>query len=201
MRTRISVHATEFKTKLNKAFSGMRKRGLVARQHFFCCGNCASHELATILKAEPNLSKEGCAYYHKQDAESLPMAEVYIGFGGHPSQEGEAFDASTIAAGKIVVEELQKVGLAAEWNGSPLTRILAKWQEPPPPPPAPKPDYLIKGFAFSSTVGEVVFVSEAGQKAAAEMFGFGATGVSVAKSRLPELTAELKRRGLIEGRQ
>jgi len=121
--------------RLNVAFKAMRKQGIIARQRFSCCMNCASYELGGDLKEPKNAKKIGAVYYHKQDAQNLDAYQnFYLGFGGNPAHNPTNSDpidaANAIKVGKLAVEALKAAGLTVEWNESNETRICIKQTRP-----------------------------------------------------------------------
>ena len=112
--------------KLNALFKELRRRDLVARQNFMCCGGCAAAAIGEDVRKR---GKRGGVYYHRQDAEGLrpPVRRgireradesVYLGFGSADGDEGiaQAIGADIVAAAALV-------GLATEWDGRVASRV------------------------------------------------------------------------------
>lgn len=118
------------KAKLNVAFSLMRKAGLVARQNFSCCSNCAGYELTTDVAAMPSKKRakvNGVCFYHRQDAERLKRGDdLYLGYGPVDSTEHGQIGLETAQVGRLVTSCLTQAGLAYEWDGKPSSRILVR---------------------------------------------------------------------------
>ena len=112
----------EGKDRLNNLFKALRKRKLLARQRFLCCGSCASSQMSIDLKEERNRDKVGGIYYHSQDAERLEHGYVWLGFGPREG-EHEYNEQGYRDVGMIVMEEAAKLDLPVVWNGSPGMRI------------------------------------------------------------------------------
>lgn len=118
------------KEKLNEAFRLMRRAGLIARQNFKCCSNCAGYAIAEQVSAMPEHRRKevlGTVFYHRQDAEMLvKTGETYLAFGpiGTAAHGEIGFSAETIGIRACAI--LKEVGLEYEWDGSEQTRILVK---------------------------------------------------------------------------
>jgi hypothetical protein len=141
--------------RLNKVFKEFRKRGLIARQNFSCCGSCAGAELANWYGARRAAGKaeqyKGLVFYHRQNTEHLRNDGItYLAYGELSHYEnGEVkfkTPLSTKEVGDIIADVLKKHNMHFEWNGDPDEKILINtWKdlvEPPPPPPA----YLAQGI-------------------------------------------------------
>lgn len=118
------------KAKLNVAFSLMRKAGLVARQNFSCCSNCAGYELATDIVAMPDKKRakvKGVCFYHRQNAERLFRGkDLYLGYGPVDSTEHGQIGLEAVQVGHLVTSCLTQAGLAWEWDGSASQCILVR---------------------------------------------------------------------------
>lgn len=127
------MQLSEFKAKMGVAFRAMRSEGLVARQNFSCCNNCAGFELATDLKAKPQDVKDafkGCAFYTKQAARSRDFRffdGLYISYGPLGVSGEREYGLPTEEVGVIVKRCLEQAGLEVEWDGSPETRIFVRF--------------------------------------------------------------------------
>lgn len=129
----------DFKGRLGEAFKAIRKRGILARQNFSCCGGCACAELGESLKASP--AKRGAVYYHRQDAQAIEIRGwgadrgkadgVFLGFGARPEQDDR--DEAGEAIGKEIVECLEAAGLKVEWDGKIASRIWVDGAAPEAP--------------------------------------------------------------------
>jgi hypothetical protein len=101
--------------RLDRAFAALDARGIVARQHFTCCGTCGAGEIFEIAE-ERKMSGEpirGYTFYHWQDTEgAVESGDLYLSYGS--VEDGEA---AALAVGKEVAEELRRYGLATSWNG------------------------------------------------------------------------------------
>lgn len=118
------------KAKLNVAFSLMRKAGLVARQNFSCCGNCAGYELTTDIVALPSKKRakvKGVCFYHRQDAERLNRGDdLMLRYGPVDSTEHGQIGLEAVQVGRLVTSCLTQAGLAWEWDGSASQCILVR---------------------------------------------------------------------------
>lgn len=116
----------ELKKKLDAAFRALRKRGYIARQSFSCCSNCAGYDLSIMLKEAHEAGKalpRGSVFYHRQDAECLRetgrtmLRYGQIEYWGHEVNEILATPLSTDQVAVEVMEELERAGVPAEWDG------------------------------------------------------------------------------------
>uniref|UniRef100_UPI004056FABF DUF6891 domain-containing protein n=1 Tax=Agathobacter sp. TaxID=2021311 RepID=UPI004056FABF len=103
--------------KLAAAFLGMEARGVVTA-HYAGFADYDGFDKVNEEAAKRHENGEtviGCCFYTQQDLEHV--------FNGHPTKLyfcfGSYFDHPTIEeVGKVIVEELEKVGFTTEWNGS-----------------------------------------------------------------------------------
>lgn len=126
------------KDKLNRAFKGFRKRGLMARQNFMCCSGCAGCAMADDASKMADQGRKkplGAVFYHKQDTDRLKWgSDLYLSFGQlETSGKHGKIGLPTEEVGKIVVDECRKAGLRVEWDGSASTRIVIQPGEPEAP--------------------------------------------------------------------
>jgi len=126
--------AVSGKAALDRAFVGMRKLGLIARQAFLCCGNCAGSELASKVGAMPEAKRikvKGVVFYHRQDAARLnENGGTYLAYGPLGiSGIGEVGEPA-VWIGEQVVRLCREEGLDVEWNGDPDTRVWVQYPGP-----------------------------------------------------------------------
>lgn len=131
------MNLADFKAKMSNAFKAMRSEGLMARQSFSCCRNCAGYELATTLKAKTKAEKEafkGCAFFTKQDAaprecsrDFRSFSGLYISYGQLGVSGEKDYGLPTEEVGAIVKKCLEHAGLEVEWDGTPETRIFVRF--------------------------------------------------------------------------
>jgi co-chaperonin GroES (HSP10) len=118
----------DLKIRLNSAFRALRKDGLVARQAFMCCQNCAGTKIAndiTVMPEEKRKAIKGTVFYTKQDAE--PQREgLYLAFGPIETSAHGTIGEDTVAVGKRTVKALQDAGLTVEWDGTANKRIFVE---------------------------------------------------------------------------
>jgi hypothetical protein len=115
--------------RLERAFTALNRRGVIALHN---AGNTQSDGYGDFLdKLEDTgpAGVNGYCFYHWQDIEHAMDGEgLYLAFGPRdPKDEPEG----GVAVGRIVVEELDHVGLATTWNGKFTQRILIdsfEWQ-------------------------------------------------------------------------
>jgi len=119
--------------RVRRLFRRLRKRGILARMNFSCCGGCASGELAELLKPQHG----GGVYFHQQDADAFDgerlTAPLYIGYGAAPNGAGKIEDRAALI-GRLVKAEAERIGLLVKWDGDTNTRIALI--------PTTKPEWL-----------------------------------------------------------
>lgn len=110
--------------KLTSALMELDEEGIVAREHFTCCGSCGASE----IHDEADENHFGYVFYHVQDTESAQeTGNLYLAY-GHVGLAKK----STVEIAEIIVDKLKNFGLDVEWNGNINTRILVKnlkWQK------------------------------------------------------------------------
>lgn len=105
--------------KVLEAFKILRRRGVVCRANFACCGGCASSEIASYMEKSPN--KIGAAFWHRQTEQCYQEAKdgqgrLLIYFGAKENWATK----TTLAdrwIGYAITDALQEVGLHPDWNG------------------------------------------------------------------------------------
>jgi hypothetical protein len=107
--------------RLDAAFAALDRAGVVARQHFTCCGTCGLAEIdREIAAAEAQGGRaRGYTFYHWQDTEAAVEGYGICLYYGS-CDEGEAAD---LAIGREIAAELKRQGLRPEWNGELDRRI------------------------------------------------------------------------------
>lgn len=114
------------KKKLNKAFELMKDCGLIARQNFYCCSNCASHSayiLATLEMARGETCL-GFAYYDSQEeARRREGEDFYLGYGVAPDLDLDPV-LSFESVGLLICACLRKVDISHSWAGNGNDKIL-----------------------------------------------------------------------------
>jgi hypothetical protein len=141
------MQALATQNKLTRAFALMRKRGLVARQRYKCCGSCAGYALAVELAAkvtEGSLVKDkfkGCCFYSKQGgffdrSDDGTVGSCYLRFGQVDTSEHGPLGLPTVEVGKLICECLTEAGVAFVWDGTEDMSI-----EVLPTPPEPKTSF------------------------------------------------------------
>lgn len=108
----------ENKVKLNALFAGLRKRKLIARQNYMCCGGCASAQV------HENASRRGLVggvFYHRQEGDRLRdgQEEVYLSY-------GSVYEDSLPVArvGEMIREEAERLGLEVRRDGDPTRCVV-----------------------------------------------------------------------------
>lgn len=67
----------DFRKRLRKMFTKLRKNGFMARMNFMCCQSCAWNEIGQTDPASKNV-----VFYHKQDNDKIPFGHVYLAWSG-----------------------------------------------------------------------------------------------------------------------
>jgi hypothetical protein len=107
--------------RLDAAFRALDDAGIVARQHFTCCGNCGATEIHGEMDQarKDGQNVRGYTFFHIQDTEYAVRGEsLFLSFG---SVDGDA--QAAIAVGHDVVSALRAEGLHPAWNGRQSNRI------------------------------------------------------------------------------
>lgn len=116
------------KRRLNLAFAAMRREGIMARQHFKCCGSCAGAQFARdVLAMSPaNRAKfTGVCYYTKQEGQDqfndtiagrIAFGKLYIKY-GPVHADGVDHGLPAVEVGQRVQAALLGAQLEVEWNG------------------------------------------------------------------------------------
>lgn len=141
--------------RLNLVFKEFRKRGLIGRQNFSCCGSCAGAELANwygaLRKAGKGLKYKGLVFYHRQNTENLrDTGKTYLAYGDLSHYEGSEVKfktpLSTKEVGEIITDVLKQHNMYFEWDGDPGQKILIDTFKDLVEPPAPPPAYVGEGI-------------------------------------------------------
>jgi hypothetical protein len=129
LQEELAAHAVEQESwpaetdcdRLDAAFAALERAGIVARQHFTCCGTCGLAEIdREIEAAEAGGGRtRGYTFYHWQDTEAAVNGHGICLYYGS-CDAGEAAD---LSIGREIEAELKRQGLAPKWNGSLDRRI------------------------------------------------------------------------------
>jgi hypothetical protein len=114
--------------RLDAAFAALETSGIVARQHFSCCGTCGAHEIMDEMNQAGKAGRQvrGYTFFHLQDTEHAVAGEgLYLSYGSLDSDQ-----AASVAVGHEVMAALHREGLQPAWNGKIAHRILLplRWQ-------------------------------------------------------------------------
>jgi hypothetical protein len=107
--------------RLDAAFASLESAGIVARQHFSCCGTCGNSEIHIEVKAAADAGQpaRGYTFFHVQDTEHAVAGEsLYLSYGAASRQQADA-----VTVGHEIVAALRQHGLAPDWNGKFAHRI------------------------------------------------------------------------------
>ncbi len=114
--------------RLDAAFAELSRGGIVARQHFSCCGTCGAHEIREEMEQAEKAGtfSRGFTFFHMQDTEHAVAGDgLYLSYGVAESDQSGA-----VAIGHEVLQILGRHGLAPAWNGKLAHRIALPltWQ-------------------------------------------------------------------------
>lgn len=119
-----------FKTQLSEFFKLMKKAKIAARQNFMCCGGCGASQFGVDHNENGKYKNAiGYAFYHRQDTARLndtpkdEKFEVYICYGWF-SSETLPSEGHLQALGMTIASLAAYCGLAVEWDGQSIHRIL-----------------------------------------------------------------------------
>lgn len=115
-------------TKLDLAFKLMRKKGLIAKQNFCCCSNCAISELTSIVntKFKQCHTINGIVFYHRQDSNSRKSNNGFHISYGQMNAGKNLIGIDPFKIAMIVINCLKEVGIEYEWSGNTDDRIYIK---------------------------------------------------------------------------
>jgi hypothetical protein len=108
--------------RLDAAFAALEREGIVARQHFSCCGSCGAAEIWDELAAfdEAGGPARGYVFFHMQDTEAVgALGGLYLSYGAVANGA-----AATEAIGRAVSDALESKGLDTVWDGQWTNRIF-----------------------------------------------------------------------------
>jgi hypothetical protein len=114
--------------RLDAAFTDLGRAGILARQHFSCCGTCGADEIREELDQAEKAGQpaRGFTFFHIQDTEHAVAGEgLYLSYGSADKDQ-----TTSVAIGHEVVATLGRHGLRPAWNGKIAHRIALPlaWQ-------------------------------------------------------------------------
>jgi hypothetical protein len=109
---------------LDRAFGELERAGIVARQHFTCCGTCGATEIWGEIAAarEAGRKVRGYTFYHIQDTETAARGYGLLLFYGAVEKD----EKQALRIANEIIDALQRQGLKTEWDGSWDKRIGVK---------------------------------------------------------------------------
>lgn len=131
--------------RLDRAFENLKESGILARQHYSCCGTCAVSEIDLELDhARKKKSRaRGYCMYNVQDTEgAVEGGGLFLAYG-----DSEHTDEGSIEIGHEICRSLEPQGLNVLWDGDLSKKIAVKlaWQRRwPPRSPDCVPEVLLK---------------------------------------------------------
>jgi len=103
--------------RLDAAFAELDRLGILARQHYSCCGTCGSNDIR--LEMGELTAARGFTFFHIQDTEHAVGGEaLYLSYGAVTADRSDA-----VAIGQEVVATLNRHGLRPSWDGRHVNRI------------------------------------------------------------------------------
>ena len=111
--------------RLDRAFFELEQRGIIARQHYSCCGTCGVADIIDEMEAATAQGRpaRGYTFYHVQDTDSaIDGLGLYLNYGA-----AEGGEAPALAVGRVIVDVLTKHGLQADWNEDWKKRIHVRF--------------------------------------------------------------------------
>lgn len=120
--------------RLDAAFADLERRGILARQNYWCCGTCGCAAIDDEMRKMLRRGKRvrGYVFFHEQDTEcAVGGNRMYLNYG---STDGD--DETGVAIGREIVKVLRSHRLRVVWNGSIERRIEVRltWRRRRPPP-------------------------------------------------------------------
>ncbi|OIV38211.1 hypothetical protein BIV57_07145 [Mangrovactinospora gilvigrisea] len=108
--------------RLARAFDDLEASGIVAREDFTCCAQCAANEIDDEIR--PGSAPEGYVYFHNQDTQrAVEGGPLLLGFGSFVAAGHPDYPALSRTVGTRVMAALSAHGLTADWDGDPGRRI------------------------------------------------------------------------------
>jgi hypothetical protein len=107
--------------RLESAFAALDAAGIVARQHFSCCGTCGATDIHDEMDrvAKDGQPVRGYTFFHVQDTEHAVDGDgLFLSYGSVDRDKETA-----VAIGQEVVAALREQGLEPDWNGRHANRI------------------------------------------------------------------------------
>jgi hypothetical protein len=112
----------QLKRTISGVFKALRRRGYLARMKYWCCSNCATHNL--LIEAEARRATgaavRGIVHYNEQSEDYLwETGSIYLNFCAPDGTYGMV----AIVIGQEICREFLKAGVEVEWDGCPDTAI------------------------------------------------------------------------------
>jgi hypothetical protein len=107
--------------RIDAAFAELAGAGILACQHFSCCGTCGASEIQEAMELAEKDGREcrGYTFFHMQDTEHAVAGDgLYLSYGARRPDE-----AAAVAIGHEIVAVLRQHGLTPAWNGRNAHRI------------------------------------------------------------------------------
>ena len=103
--------------RLDAAFAELDRLGILARQHYSCCGTCGSNDIRTEMGQVT--AARGFTFFHIQDTEHAVGGEsLYLSYGAITADRSDA-----VVIGREIVDTLSRFGLQPAWDGRHVNRI------------------------------------------------------------------------------
>lgn len=128
--------------RLDAAFEQLNAMGIMARHHWWCCGNCGAAAMpAEVERLDGKWEGKpiiGYTFYHVQGTESA--ADGYglcLSYGStEPAASAAAYEAQSVRIAELVRDTLRKHGLEIVWDGTYSKRLNVRidWKRRAKPP-------------------------------------------------------------------
>jgi len=107
--------------RLDAAFAELESRGIIARQNFMDCAECAFDEVQSLMwkLREQGRKVRGYVFYHEEDTAQAARGEgLALSYGAI-----DKADRKWVAIGRQVAAALNRHGLTATWSGDSNDRV------------------------------------------------------------------------------
>lgn len=113
--------------RLDRAFASLQRAGIVARQHFSCCGTCGALEIGDEMEAARAQGPvRGYTFFHVQDTEyAVQGGGLHLAYGAArtAAMTDAEWNRAAARVGREVMAALEAEGLTPAWSGELGDRI------------------------------------------------------------------------------
>lgn len=117
----------EHKELLNKLFKEFSKNGLIAKQNYLTCDECAIYQMGRYLKKYPN--KKGFVFYTHKDYLNFELNKgLHLGYGGQwtGKKHNQNSDKKDLQIGILISKILLRLKCNIEWSGTTDEKIFLR---------------------------------------------------------------------------